>query len=198
MHKHSESCLKILDKSLPLFADKGYDGVSMRDIARAVGVKAPALYNHFPDKQTLYLAVVSHAFENKLAPMTNALTSSETADNRLKEFIKVMVGSMAADQSFRQIMQREMLDGDEQRLKFIGETMFSELFEIAAELFKEINPKCKQPHLLPITVIGMIRQHFDFQPLIRYLPGMENTTIDEVELSEHIYSLLMTGLKGNL
>ena len=196
MQKHSESCLKILHKSVPLFAAKGFDGVSMRDIARAVGVKAPALYNHFSDKQSLYLAVVSHAFENKSTPLIEALSSSKSPENRLKDFIRVMVGSMAADQSFGNIMQREMLDGDEMRLKFIGETMFAELFERAIQLFKEINPNCCDQHLLSITVIGMIRQHFEFQPLCKFLPGMENKSIDVNQLSEHIYNLLMTGLQG--
>ena len=37
---------RILEKSLELFASKGYDAVSVGEIAKAVGVKAPSLYNH--------------------------------------------------------------------------------------------------------------------------------------------------------
>jgi len=198
MQQHSQSCLKILDKSLPLFAKKGFDGVSMRDIARAVGVKAPALYNHFSDKQSLYLSVVSHAFQNKSTPLIEALSSSKSAENRLFDFITVMITSMAKDQDFGHIMQREMLDGDAERLKFIGENMFSELFVLATALFKEINPNFNHQNLLAITVIGMIRQHFDFQPLCQYLPGLEKKPINIDQLTQHIYNLLMTGLKGNL
>ncbi len=182
---------------MPLFAEKGFDGVSMRDIARAVGVKAPALYNHFSDKHSLYLAVVSYAFQNKSTPLINALSSAKNPENRLKDFIFVMVTAMASDRNFSNILQREMLDGDEQRLKFIGETMFSELFKLAITLFQEINPNCCNQKLLAISVIGMIRQHFEFQPLCKYLPGMDDKTIDVEELSQHIYDLLMMGLKGN-
>lgn len=49
---------KILDKSLELFAARGYDAVSVGEIARAVGIKAPSLYNHFPSKQAIFDAIV--------------------------------------------------------------------------------------------------------------------------------------------
>ena len=39
---------RILEKSLELFSTKGYDSVSVGEIAKAVGIKAPSLYNHFP------------------------------------------------------------------------------------------------------------------------------------------------------
>jgi AcrR family transcriptional regulator len=41
---------EILGLSVPLFATRGFDGVSMRDIAAAVGVTPAALYYHFSDE----------------------------------------------------------------------------------------------------------------------------------------------------
>ena len=49
---------KILDKALELFSAQGYDSVSVGEIARAVGIKAPSLYNHFPSKQAIFDAIV--------------------------------------------------------------------------------------------------------------------------------------------
>lgn len=49
---------RILDKALELFAAYGYDSVSVGDIAKAVGIKAPSLYNHFPGKQAIFDAIV--------------------------------------------------------------------------------------------------------------------------------------------
>ena len=49
---------KILDKALELFSERGYDCVSMGEIAGAVGIKAPSLYNHFPGKQAIFDAIV--------------------------------------------------------------------------------------------------------------------------------------------
>ena len=42
----------ILDAALKLFAKKGYEAVSVAEIADAVGVKAPSLYKHYKSKQT--------------------------------------------------------------------------------------------------------------------------------------------------
>lgn len=49
---------RILNKALELFAAKGYDSVSVGEIAGAVGIKAPSLYNHFPGKQAIFDAIV--------------------------------------------------------------------------------------------------------------------------------------------
>lgn len=49
---------QILDAALAVFAEKGYAGGSMRDIATRVGVSEPALYRHFPGKEALFLALV--------------------------------------------------------------------------------------------------------------------------------------------
>lgn len=49
---------KILDKALELFATQGYNSVSVGEIAQAVGIKAPSLYNHFPGKQAIFDAIV--------------------------------------------------------------------------------------------------------------------------------------------
>ena len=38
---------RIIDQALDLFSRKGYDGVSVRDISGAVGIKESSLYNHF-------------------------------------------------------------------------------------------------------------------------------------------------------
>ena len=50
---------KILDQALELFAARGYDAVSVGEIAEAAGIKAPSLYNHFPSKQAIFDALVA-------------------------------------------------------------------------------------------------------------------------------------------
>ena len=49
---------RILEKSLELFSTKGYDAVSVGEIAKAVGIKAPSLYNHFPSNQAIFGAIL--------------------------------------------------------------------------------------------------------------------------------------------
>ena len=56
--KQEDTRQKILDKALELFSVRGYDSVSVGEIAKAVGIKAPSLYNHFPGKQAIFDAIV--------------------------------------------------------------------------------------------------------------------------------------------
>ena len=53
----------ILEAARDLFFEKGLDGTSMRDIASAVGLVPSSLYNHFPTKDSLVLAVMENSFE---------------------------------------------------------------------------------------------------------------------------------------
>ena len=57
--KQEDTKRKILDKALELFSSRGYDAVSMGEIGRAVGIKAPSLYNHFPSKQAIFEGIVA-------------------------------------------------------------------------------------------------------------------------------------------
>ncbi|WP_334115811.1 TetR/AcrR family transcriptional regulator [Ligilactobacillus sp.] len=56
--KQEDTRQRILDKALELFSERGYDSVSVGEIAKAVGIKAPSLYNHFPGKQAIFDAII--------------------------------------------------------------------------------------------------------------------------------------------
>ena len=55
----------IMQEALELFAIKGYAAVSMRDIARAVGIRPSSIYHHFSGKQELFEALVQRANDVK-------------------------------------------------------------------------------------------------------------------------------------
>lgn len=71
---------QLLDVAGALFAEHGYHGLSMESIADAAGVSKPVLYQHFPSKRDLYLALVTAAAEVLEARVTAALAG--TRDNR--------------------------------------------------------------------------------------------------------------------
>lgn len=50
---------KIIHESLNLFSTKGFDSVSVRDIANSVGIKASSLYNHFKNKQDIIDTIIA-------------------------------------------------------------------------------------------------------------------------------------------
>lgn len=58
--KQENTKQRILDTALRLFSERGYDAVSVGEIADAVGIKAPSLYNHFGSKREIFDGIVEY------------------------------------------------------------------------------------------------------------------------------------------
>ena len=69
--KGERTAERILDAAEIVFAERGYEGASLREIARCADIQQPGLYNHFKNKEALYEAVLDRA----LLPMTEAMQS---------------------------------------------------------------------------------------------------------------------------
>src|SRR6202035_3249460 len=65
---------RVLVVAQALFAENGYRGTSLRDIARRIGIKAPSLLHHFPSKEQLYVAVLDRIFEGMEESAQNVLS----------------------------------------------------------------------------------------------------------------------------
>ena len=179
----------ILKKAIPLFAKAGYAGVSMREIAGAVGLTQAALYHHYPDKQSLYLAAMSQVFADKAAGITTALRSKGSPQERLERFVMSFTALMANDPDFRALLQRELLDGDETRLKLLADQVFAEPFQAMTLFAKELAPDC-DAHLLAISMAGLVLFHFESAPVRRFLPGGTAHHNDPAVVARHVLRLL--------
>ena len=73
----------ILDAALDLFAEKGYFGTSLRDIAAVVGIRESAFYNYFRGKDALFEALIVAAQEYKVEQLSGLL--EEPIDRRARD-----------------------------------------------------------------------------------------------------------------
>lgn len=71
---------EIVDAALELLEEEGPEGLSMRRLAERLGMRAPSIYKHLPDKQALEAAIISVGFELQADVFEAALT---TADDQL-------------------------------------------------------------------------------------------------------------------
>jgi AcrR family transcriptional regulator len=89
-----ERRLQLVDIGRRLFAEKGFEGTSVEEIAAKAGVSKPVVYEHFGGKEGLYAVVVDREIEVLLERMTQALTSrnprqlAEQAALALLEYIE--------------------------------------------------------------------------------------------------------------
>jgi AcrR family transcriptional regulator len=75
-----ETRARILEVALPLFADHGFAGTSVRDVARAAGVNVATLAYHFRDKQGLYDEVVTRLHHDLAADLAGGAMTVADAD----------------------------------------------------------------------------------------------------------------------
>jgi AcrR family transcriptional regulator len=150
----------ILDAALDLFAEKGYFGTSLRDIAAAVGVRESALYNYFRGKEALFSALIAAAHEHKAEQLAGLLegpiTDVRLALERLTAFVLDNFCAPRQQRLFRVLMSDGMRLAREGRINLIermtsGAAPFHELMH---RLIAEGGLRAREPELLTIEFMG--------------------------------------------
>ncbi len=85
---------RILDAALSLFAENGYNGTSVEQIAGIVGIKAPSLYKHFKGKEDILNALIDSA-EVRYEEMFGSEKHIGKIPESREEFIKVTMGRIS-------------------------------------------------------------------------------------------------------
>ncbi|MCD0447795.1 TetR/AcrR family transcriptional regulator [Actinocorallia sp. API 0066] len=80
----SERREQLLGVGRELFAERGFDGTSVEEIAAKAGVSKPVVYEHFGGKEGLYAVVVDREMERLLASVTAALTTEAPYRRKLE------------------------------------------------------------------------------------------------------------------
>lgn len=80
---------KILQEALSLFSEKGYNAVYVRDIADAVGIKAPSLYKHYKSKQDIFNAILEEIKNNYEKQTFNLIISGSDATKDASVFASI-------------------------------------------------------------------------------------------------------------
>jgi len=177
------------------FAEKGYSGVSMRNIAAATGTTQAAIYHHFPNKQALYDAVLAQHFEATITVVVHGLADIADPEQRLRELIRRIVVMADEDAEFRQLYLRELLEGNSERLATLADNIYAGLKDTITDLARDLNAEV-DTHLFLFSIIGLICHHLEARELAMLVPGNSPANRELSTLSEHIATLLLYGVKG--
>jgi len=178
-----------------LFAQKGYSGLSMRQLAQAVDMSVAAIYHHFPDKKELYLESVRFAFSDKEQVFAKVWESGCPAEEKLSGFIRSLLDVMLQDRDFHRLMQREILEADPERMQLLAQGIFNRQFCLLMQLAAELAPG-QDAHLVATSVIGLAKYFIEYQPLLKNFPGWKPEHEKPEIIAAHITELLLNGLKA--
>src|SRR6185312_13717572 len=82
-----------------LFAERGYAAVTMDEIAAAVGVTKPLLYNYFGNKERLYIACMERAGDALIATIAGAVSEAANPGDALGVGVRAFFSFLDTDRS---------------------------------------------------------------------------------------------------
>ncbi len=98
---------EILDYATEVFADKGYEGASMRDLSRLSGISLAGLYYYFESKEKLLYIIQQHTFSTIVDSLRERLAASNDAEERIRIFVHNHVEYSVARQKAMKVLSHE-------------------------------------------------------------------------------------------
>lgn len=148
---------RIVEAAAKMMERDGFDGSSMREIAAAAGVSKPGLYYHAPSKEFLLFAIHDRFATQLIDRAEEVLTADLLAGEKLRELIRLNVGTIARFKSEATVFLREywhltdelrtIIDTQRDRYRVIYEEVLREGVEAGEFLAGDV-------HLDALAVLG--------------------------------------------
>ncbi|MBP1702993.1 MAG: putative TetR family transcriptional regulator [Chloroflexi bacterium] len=151
---------EILQAASQLFIEKGYHGTSMRAIASQAGIALGNIYNHFPNKEELFIQVllVRHPFYEVLPAIVAA--RGETTEEFVRDAAQRMVAQFDERLEFLNLLFIELVEFKGEHIPQIFQMLFPQVLAFA-ERFTQGRQELR-PLPLPIIVRAFIGLFFSY------------------------------------
>jgi len=180
---------QLLDVGRQLFAERGYDGTAVEEIAARAGVSKPVVYEHFGGKEGLYAVVVDREVQRLMDSFSTAL-SGDSPKVLLEQACLVLLTYVEEQGDGFRILVRESPVGTERAGGFatIMSDVASEVEHILARQFKARGFETKLAGLYSQALVGMVA-----------LTGQwwqDHRKPKRNEVAAHLVNLAWNGLRG--
>jgi TetR/AcrR family transcriptional regulator len=168
---------EILDIATSLFAERGYEGTSMNDVAERVGMRKASLFYHFTTKDALYEAVLDRLVSRVAVPLGAAYSSEGTFAERLDTAADALTTVLGERPFAARLLLREAMDwGPVMRGKLLERVLFvlegGAAFVKAGQeagAFTDGDPKhlvltALGAHFLPFALGQLVQRYVGIEP----------------------------------
>jgi len=182
----------VLKAARTVFARRGFEGASTREVAEAAGVNNAMIYYHFKDKNELYRAVLEDsllAFENIWDH--EVFRSGATARAKIQKYVEEFIRFQHGNEELRRIISMEFATCSD-NYKWLADNYFSQSYRKLAGLLKEGMRsgvlRKHDPSVAIPSLVGMILHSFIMRPIAEHVIG------SKMELSVPKFSRFVTGM----
>jgi len=180
---------QLLDSALEVFVAQGYHAAAMDDIAERAGVSKPVLYQHFPGKLDLYLALLDQSCDKIVDACRDALAATADNKQRVAATMHVFYDYVAnAQGAFRLVFESDLTN--ETAVRDRVDRVTRECAESIAEVIHEdTGLSDEQSRLLAVSLVGMAQVSARF-----WLDA--DGEIEQPDAASLVASLAWRGIRG--
>ena len=111
----------VLDTALTLFAQRGYHGTPLSDVADALGIRTPSLYNHMGSKQDLLATILLRTMDEVLSDFRAAVAGLDGPADRLRAATRIYALRHATHRREALVVNRDAASVDEPERSLVRE-----------------------------------------------------------------------------
>ncbi|MET3962533.1 AcrR family transcriptional regulator [Marmoricola sp. OAE513] len=184
---------QLLESALEVFVAQGYHAAAMDDIAENAGVSKPVLYQHFPGKLDLYLALLDQAVDKVITGTREALESTEDNKQRVAATMHAFFSYVASEQGeFRLVFESDLTNEPAVRERIDRVTRECSNL-IAHVIHDDTGLPDEASQLLAVALVGMGQVSARFWLQDR-LAGSD--TIEQGDAASLVAGLAWRGIRG--